>query len=99
MESIDLTQNNFSQMKTTQGNIIKRVMGVNKRSHHSNLLKALIVPSVDNVIKNNSLRLYTNIFKANTPARDLQSALLASYIIKGSTIKGTLLDRVVGAGA
>ena len=82
-----------------QGNTIKRVMGINKHSHHSNILKALGVPSVDDVIKNNAVRLYKNIFKAKIPARDLQSVLLAHFILKGTTIKGTLLDRIVRAGA
>ena len=59
----------------------------------------MIVPAVDDIIMDNSQRLYKNIFKANTPARDLQSALLASYMIQGTTIKGTLLDRVIKAGA
>ena len=45
------------------------------------------------------MRLYRNIFKANPPARDLQSTLLAHFVLKGITIKGTLLDRIVGAGA
>ena len=39
------------------------------------------------------------MFKANTPARDLQSNLLAHFIHKGTIIKGTLLDRILGAGA
>ena len=72
-------------------------MGINKCSHHSNILKALEVPFVDDVIKNNAVGLYRNIFKANTPARDLKSVLLAHFILKGTTIKGTVLDRIVGA--
>ena len=37
MESIGITKNELNILKTTQGNIIKRVMGINKRSHHSKL--------------------------------------------------------------
>ena len=99
MESIDLSDSDIKHLKTVQGNTIKRVLGINKRSHHSNILKALGVPSVEDVIKNNAVRLYRNTFKANTPARDLQSVLLAHFILKGTTIKGTLLDRIVRAGA
>ena len=73
-------------------------MGLNKRSHHSKLLKALNIPSVDDVIKKNSLCLYINIFRSNTPASELQSILLARYIIKGTIIKGTLLERVLKCG-
>ena len=58
MESIDLSQSDIKHLKTTQGNIIKRVMGVNKCAHHSSLLKALVVPAVDDIIMDNSQRLY-----------------------------------------
>ena len=98
MESIDLSESDIKHLRTLQGNTIKRVMGISKHSHHSNILKAVGVPPVDDVIKNNAMRLYRNIFKANTPARDLQSTLLAHFILKGTTIKGTLLDRIVGEG-
>ena len=98
LESLQLTKTDIKELKTTQGNIIKRTMGVNKRSHHSNLLKALKIPPIEDIIKNNCLRLYKNIFKIDSPARDLQSTLLASYILDGFLTKGTLLYRVVNAG-
>ena len=99
MESIDLSESDIKQLKTLQVNTLKIVMGISKHSHHSNILKALGVPTIDDVIKNNAMRLYSNIFKANTPARDLQSTLLSHFILNGTIIKGTLLDRIVGAGA
>merc|ERR1712215_519568 len=74
-------------------------MGISKHSHHSNILKVLGVPTVDDVIKNIAMRHYRNIFKANTPTRDLQSTLLSHFILTGTIIKGTLLDRIVRAGA
>ena len=64
-------------------------MSINKHSHHSNILKALGVPSVDVVIKYNAVRLYKNIFKANTPARNLQSVHLGHFILKGTIIQET----------
>ena len=85
-------------LKTTQGNSIKRFMGLNKRSHHSKLLKALNIPPVEEVIQKNTIGLYRNIFKTDTPARELQSVLLARYISKGSIIKGTLLERILKLG-
>ena len=47
MESIDLSESDIKHLKTMQENTIKRVMGINKRSHHSNILKALENPSVE----------------------------------------------------
>ena len=87
MESMTLSQGDLKQLNSAQGTIIKRIMGVNNRAHHSNLQKALFVPTVVKIIENNSLRLYRNIFKSNTPARNLQSVLLAEYITKGVTTK------------
>ena len=98
MESIGMSKNDMSTLKTTQGNIIKRIMGLNKRSHHSKLLKSLNIPSVEDVIMKNSLCLYHNTFKTDNPARDLQATLLSEYLIKGSIIKGSLLEKVTTAG-
>ena len=57
MESLVISSSDLKVLKTTQGNIIKRIMGLNKRSHHSSLLKALKVPPVEEIIKKNSLGL------------------------------------------
>ena len=49
--------------------------------------------------QNLNLKLFTiNNFKASTPARDYQSTLLVQFILKGTTVKGTLLERIMGAG-
>ena len=69
--------------------MIKRKMGI------THLLKALDIPTIEEVIKVNNIRLYENIFKANIPARELLSVLLAKYMISGKITKGTLLYRVV----
>ena len=73
-------------------------MGINKRSHHINLLRALDVTPIDMLIDKNATGLYHRIFKVNTLAKHFQSILLANYILSGKTIRGTLLDRVVTAG-
>ena len=98
MESIALSCSDIQSLKTTQGNIIKRITGINKRSHHTKLLNSLKIPSVEEVIKNNSLRLYANIFRTDTPAREFQSVLLARYISSGNIIQGTLLEKIVKTG-
>ena len=98
MESIALSNNDIKLLKTTQGNIIKRVMGLNKRAHHSKLLKALNISPVEDVVKKNAFGLYRNIFKTESPARELQAILLAIYLRKGTTTKGSLLERVLKAG-
>ena len=98
MEAIATNKSDIKVLRTTQGNIIKRITGINKRSHHSKLLKALSIPPVEDIIIKNTIRLYHNIFKTDTPARDLQSTLLSEYLIKGSTTKGSLVERIITAG-
>ena len=73
-------------------------MDINKRSHHSNLLRALNIIPVNQMIDRNVIGLYHRIYKATTLAKQFQSILLANYILSGKTIRGTLLDRVVAAG-
>ena len=36
-----LSESDIKHLKTMQGNTMERVMGINNRSHHSNILKAL----------------------------------------------------------
>ena len=93
MESIALSRSDIKYLKTTQGNIIKRINGINKHSHHSKLLDALKIPNIEETIKKNSLCLYKNIFKSDTPAREFQCALLAKYIIGGNVTYGTFLGK------
>ena len=98
MESIDLSECDIKHPKTKQGDSLKRVMGVSIHFLHSDILKAIGISNVVDVIRNNTMIIYRNLFKANTPTRDLESTLIAYFILKGSTIKGTLLERIVGAG-
>ena len=43
MESIDLSESGIKQLKTQQGNTIKRVMGISKHSHHRNIDHPLLM--------------------------------------------------------
>ena len=69
MESISISEKDLKSLKTTQGNIIKRIVGIKKRSHHSNLLKALKIPLVEDVIIKNSLCLYKKYLQNKYPCK------------------------------
>ena len=62
------------------------------------MLKALNIDKVQNIVNRNVLNLYDRIFKIGSPARSLMQFLLARYITYGTTVPGTLLDRVVSIG-
>ena len=98
LETIHISNADLEELKTTQGTVIKRGLGLNKRSHYHRVLKACNITPIEKIISNNAARLYHNIFQCNTPARTFQSLLLSSYIITGRAETGTLLDRVVRAG-
>ena len=98
LETIHISNTELEELKSTQGTTVKRGLGLSKRSHYHRVLQACNITPIEEVIANNTARLYYNIFQCNTPAQVFQSLLLSSYIITGKAEKGTLLDRVIKAG-
>ena len=89
------SKDQFLRMESIRGRLIKQCLGLSKRSHNSAVLKALNIDKVQNIVNRNVLNLYHRIFKIESPARSLMQFLLARYITYGTTVPGTLLDRVV----
>ena len=98
LETINISKTELEELQSTQGTIVKRGLGLSKRSHYHRVLQACNIPPIEEVIANNTARLYHNIFQCETPAKVFQSLLLASYIITGKAESGTILDRVIKAG-
>ena len=98
LETIDISKAELEELKSAQGTIVKRGLGLSKRSHYHRVLQACDITPIEDIIANNAARLYHNIFQCNTLAKELQSLLLSSYILTGRAEKGTLLDRVIKAG-
>ena len=98
MECIPLSLTDMNKLSSVQGCTVKNVLGLGKRNHHSKLLDSLSIPQVKDVITNNTIGLYHRIFQVSTPARDIQCQLLSQYLLHGTLVKNTLLDRVVGMG-
>ena len=98
LETIYISSIELEELKSAQGTTVKRGLGLSKRSHYHRVLQACNITPIEEVIANNTARLYHNIFQCNTPAQVFQSLLLSSYILTGRAEKGTLLDRVIKAG-
>ena len=98
MECMSNSKDQFRRMESIQGRLIKQCLGLSKRSHNWAVLKALNIDKVQNIVNRNLLNLYHRIFKIDSPARSLMQFLLARYITYGTTVPGTLLDRVVSIG-
>ena len=98
LETIHISKTELEELQSTQGTIVKRGLGLSKRSHYHRVLQACSITPIEQVIANNTVRLYHNIFQCDTPAKVFQSLLLASYILTGKAESGTLIDRVIKAG-
>ena len=98
LDCVTLSKGQLRQLKSAQASTIKRVMGIPQRSHHSNLLQALRVQNIHDIINTNTKSLFHRIFKCDSPARDLQSRFLANYMETQRTIKNTMVDRLVSMG-
>ena len=99
MECMSYSKDQFRRMESTQGRLIKQCVGLPKSSHNTAMLKALNIDKVQDTVNRNVLNLYHRIFKIESPARSIMQFLLARYITYGTTVPGTLIDRVVSIGS
>jgi hypothetical protein len=97
-ECIPLSGADLQSLRSTQSNVIKNVLGLSKRNHHSKLLLALNIPAIDDVIIKNTLGFYNRIFNVDSPLVHMQSNLLQYYMTTGHTYKNTMIDKVISMG-
>ena len=95
---IIINQTLMKSLECAQSNIVKNIMGFNKRSHHSNLLHAVRIDKVETSVIRGILSLWYRIYQVDNPARVLSDAMLCDYINSRHLIPGTLIHRVVEAG-
>ena len=98
MDSIPINKSELAKLEAFQGQCIKSAIGVGKRSDHSNLLSALDIPTLANVIAHYNLSLLYRICQTDTPARDILLYMLQDYVITGRIIPGTLIARIIDLG-
>ena len=92
MNCIKLSKHNIQELESTQGSIIKHVMGLSKRHRHSRLLRALDIPKVSTCIENDFLSLVSRISSTPSVVRSVFFHLLAKYLYEGIIYKGTSVD-------
>ena len=85
-------------MSVLQGNIIKQVLGLNRRSRSSPLFKALGIPNISDAIQNRQTDLLRRIFKIETSCSKFYRSLLSQFILTGNVCRKTLLGRVIASG-
>jgi hypothetical protein len=98
LDAISASEGLLRQMDSTQGCIMKRVCGIPKRSHHSNLMAALNIQTARSMVAKLTGSLYYRIFQENSPTRNLCVYHLSHFIVTGKAESGTIVDRLLTYG-
>ena len=77
-EAIAMSRSNLTKLESTQGKLIKTVLGLRKFSRNSPLLKALNVPLIEKTVAFNSLNLLRSCIRHHSNATCFYSSLLLS---------------------
>ena len=97
-EAINLRSTDITSMEKFQGGCVNQMMCVGKRSHHSNLVCAMDIPSVKHLIMNKALSLYNNLFLVDSPLRDINMVFLNEFCLNNRLYSGTLINNLVNNG-
>jgi hypothetical protein len=98
LDCLPLTKAQLSKLESAQGCVIKRCLGLNKRSHHQNLLKALKVAPVAHIVRNQATSLFHRLCNIDSPTRDLNMYFMSRYVLTGKVTKGTLIANILNMG-
>jgi len=88
----------MKKIENARSGIMKRVCGIPKRSHHKQLLQALNISSVNNMLIRSVTSLYTRIFNVNSTLRDLCVYDLTAFMASIKTIPSTITHRLTQLG-
>ena len=98
MDCIPIKRSNINNLYSAQGKIIKNVLGFGKRNHHSILIQSLQIDSAERYITKSSLSFYNRIFAVDTPLLQLQCSALASFMLNGTSVENTIVNKIVKLG-
>lgn len=97
VECMNISDKEICKLDSTQGKLIKQSLGLSKRSHNTEILKALNIKTVSEIVTNNRLSLYHRICNNASPARSLIFYNLSRYILQNKA-EGSLLHNIVKSG-
>ena len=98
MDYIPLNNSEREKLESTQRNLLKQSLGLNKRSRSSNLLKALNGNKIEVVIKRNTACRLKRIFNLLSPVQQLCFHFMSLPATKGISIQGTIVCIIVQSG-
>ena len=89
---------NLKSVESTQGNLLKKCLGLDKRSLSSPLLQALKVHKITDCITFSNASLLNRIMKVESPVNRLNAYLLSLYTLQNVLIPNTLIHRIITFG-
>ena len=98
LECFSLTANDIKKLESAQGCLIKQVMGIGKRYHHTPLLKSMRIPSIEDIIKNNTAGLLNRAIRVASPLQTTCLHDLVTYVTTGKSSHKTLVGRICAMG-
>ena len=97
-EALALSESNFNDLEKSQGHIVKQFCGLGKRHRHSDLIKALSIDKVRDIISQRTVSLFHRLLQCESPTRQLCFHLVSLYINTGVLIPGTIVHRICSLG-
>ena len=92
-DCINITDNDILKLDSAQCKLIKQSLGLSKRSHNRELLRALKIKRVNDIVDRNVTSLFHRICNIPSPTRTLCMFYLSQYVLYGVLTPGSLLDR------
>ena len=96
LDTLDVNQSNLNLLEKLQGNIVKQFLGVGDRCHHSNLVRALEIKSVKEIIEKSTVSMFSRSFNVDSPLRDLNYHMLAFLFATAYLSQELLLTEFIG---
>ena len=94
-----LSNSELKRLESFQGQMVKSSLYLGKRSHHSNLLKAVNISKISDVIKQQRISLLQRVFKAPVSSYSiLCTELMSRYAIGGVILHKTLVGHIIEQG-
>ena len=98
IETCNIISVDLKRLESFQGTIIKNIVYLGKRCHHSALLEALDIIKNKYHISKQRTGLLKRVWNVITPYTKLVIELLALYIAKDIIVKGPLVGQLVESG-
>ena len=79
IESVSLDQTLIKSLECAQSNIVKNIMGFNKRSHHSNLLHVVRIDNVETTMIRGILSFWYRIYSSSSSSNFISNRVQTMY--------------------